>query len=266
MRNRRPDGCPLRKGDEAGMSETRRIVVAIHDVAPSLAVEVRYLVDACAALGVRPLVLKVIPNEDGRNDIRAHPEFARMLEREAAAGSEIMLHGYTHRVTHPIQGFGPRQVRGRLFAPTIAEFLTLDSRQTRERLLAGRQILRDVGLDPCGFCAPGWLASPRLPPQLRACGFQYYVSMMAVHNVVDGRRVWTPWIGYMGGGPAQERLVRLGGQAWLTAARTAPVLKVFLHPQGARRSADCTHILRLLPKLIEDRRIVSYGSLIAPRP
>ncbi|MGH2390645.1 MAG: DUF2334 domain-containing protein [Chloroflexota bacterium] len=248
------------------MTDTRQIVVAIHDVAPSQAAEVYYLLDECDAMGVRPLVLKVIPNEDGRHDIREYPEFARLLAREAAAGSEIMLHGYTHRVARPIRGFGPRQVRGRLFAPTIAEFLTLDSRQTRERLLAGRQILRDVGIDPRGFCAPGWLASPELPRRLRDCGFQYYVSMMAVHDVIGKHRVWTPWIGYMGGGPAQERLVRLGGHAWMTAARTAPVLKVFLHPQGARRSADCTHILRLIPKLIEDRRIVSYGSLIASRP
>jgi predicted deacetylase len=248
------------------MTSARQIVIAIHDVAPSLAAEVHYLLDACDAMGARPLVLKVIPNEDGRNDIRDDSEFARLLAREAAVGSEIVLHGYTHRVAHPIRGFGLRQVRGRLFASTAAEFLTLDDRQTRERLLAGRRILRDVGLDPRGFCAPGWLASPYLPRQLQDCGFHYYVSMMAVHDVIAGRQVWTPWMGYMGGGPAQERLVRLGGQAWATVTRTAPVLKVFLHPQGARRSADCARILRLIPRLIENRRIVSYESLITRQP
>ncbi|MGH2409269.1 MAG: DUF2334 domain-containing protein [Chloroflexota bacterium] len=246
------------------MIDRRKIVIAIHDVTPSLADDVRYLLDACDALGARPLTLKVIPNEDGRNDIREHPEFARLLAREAAAGSEIVLHGYTHRVAHPIRGLEPRQLRGRLFAPTAAEFLTLDRRQTRERLLAGRRILQDAGLDPRGFCAPGWLAAPHLQRQLRDCGFQYYVSMLAVQDVVDGRRRWTPWIGYMGAGPAQERLARLGGYAWAAVARTAPVLKVFLHPQGARESADCARILQRIPSLIADRRIVSYGSLVAP--
>jgi len=245
------------------MADRRKIVIAIHDVTPSLAPEVRYLLDACDAMGARPLTLKVIPNEDDRNDIREYPEFARMLAREAAAGSEIVLHGYTHRVAHPIRGLGPRQVRGRLFAPTAAEFLTLDRRQTRERLLAGRGILQDAGLDPRGFCAPGWLASSRLPRQLRQCGFQYYVSMLAVHDLIDGRRAWTPWIGYMGAGPVQERLVRLGGYAWAPVPRVAPVLKVFLHPQGARQSADCARLLQRLPRLIGNRRIVSYGSLVA---
>jgi hypothetical protein len=245
------------------MTDTRRIVIAIHDVTPSLAADVRYLLDACDAMGARPLTLKVIPNEDGRNDIREHPEFARLLARESAAGSEIVLHGYTHRAAHPIRGLGPRQVRGRLFARTAAEFLTLDCRQTRERLLAGRRILQDAGLDPRGFCAPGWLASPHLQHQLRDCGFQYYVSMLAVHDVIDGRRVWTPWIGYMGAGPVQERLARLGGDVWSTRGRTAPVLKVFLHPQEARKSVDCARILQRIPRLIATRRIVSYGSLVA---
>jgi hypothetical protein len=245
------------------MTVQRKIVIAIHDVTPSLAAEVRYLIDACAALGARPLVLKVIPNEDGRNDIREHPEFARMLMREASIGSEIVLHGYTHRVAGPISGLGLQQVRGRLFASNVAEFLTLDRRRMRDRLQAGVQTLRDVGLDPHGFCAPGWLASSPLPRQLRACGLRYYLTMAAVHDVVDGRRVWTPWTGYMGGGPVQERLVRLGGDVWTTLAGPAPVLKVFLHPQEARRSAACSHILHEIPRLIQDRRIVTYGALLA---
>lgn len=248
------------------MAREQKVVIAIHDVAPSHAVDVRYLLDACDAMGARPLTLKVIPNQDGRYDLRNYPEFASLLAREAASGSEILLHGYTHRIAHPIRGLGPRQIRGRLLAGSAAEFLTLSPRQTRERLLAGRRILQEVGLDPRGFCAPGWLASPRLPRHLWQCGFRYYVSMLAVHDVADGRRVWTPWLGYMGAGPTQERLVALGGHAWMAVAQTAPVLKVFLHPQGARTSAACAHILSLLPHLIATRRIVSYGSLLAARP
>jgi uncharacterized protein len=242
-----------------------KIVIAIHDVSPAHAEEVRYLLDACATIGARPLVLKVIPNEDGRNDIREHAEFAGMLAREAAAGSEIVLHGYTHQVAGPISALGSQQLRGRIFANGVAEFLTLNRRQMRERLRAGLQILRDVGLDPHGFCAPGWLASSYLPRQLRDCGLQYYLTMAAVHDVLDGRRVLTPWTGYMGADRVQERLVRLGGDVITTLAKRSPVIKVFLHPQGARQSAACSHILHQIPGLIENRRIVTYGSLIAPR-
>jgi uncharacterized protein len=242
-----------------------KIAIAIHDVSPAHAEEVRYLLDACDAMGARPLVLKVIPNEAGRYDIRDYPEFAQMLAREALAGSEIVLHGYTHQVASPIRGLGLQQLRGRLFAGSVAEFLTLDRRQLRERLRAGLGILRDVGLDPHGFCAPGWLASSYLPRQLRDCGLQYYLTMAAVHDVLDGRRVLTPWTGYMGADPVQERLVRLGGAVITALAKRSPVIKVFLHPQGAHESAACSHILQRIPGLIENRRIVTYGSLIAPR-
>jgi predicted deacetylase len=247
------------------MTGQRKIVIAIHDVSPVHADEVRYLIDACAAMGARPLVLKVIPNEDGRNDIREYPEFAQMLGREAAAGSEIVLHGYTHQIAGPISGLGLQQMRGRLFAGSVAEFLTLDRSAMGERLRSGLRILRDVGLDPHGFCAPGWLASSYLPRQLRDCGLQYYLTMAAVHNVLDGRRVLTPWAGYMGADPIQERLVRLGGDVIAPLAKRSPVIKVFLHPQGARRSAACSHILHQIAGLIVNRRVVTYGSLIVPR-
>jgi predicted deacetylase len=247
------------------MTGQGKIVIAIHDVSPAHADEVRYLIDACDALRARPLVLKVIPNEAGRYDIREHPEFARMLAHEAAAGSEIVLHGYTHQIAGPISGLGLQQLRGRLFAGSVAEFLTLDRRRMRERLRAGLQILRDVGLAPHGFCAPGWLASSYLPRQLRDCGLQYYLTMAAVHDVLDGRRVLTPWTGYMGADPIQERLVRLGGDVITTLAKRSPVTKVFLHPQGAYESAACSHILQRIPGMIENRRIVTYGSLITPR-
>jgi predicted deacetylase len=247
------------------MSSHGKIVIAIHDVSPVHGDQVRYLLDACTAIGARPLVLKVIPNEAGSNDIRQYSEFAGMLAREASAGSEIVLHGYTHQIARPISGLGLQQMRGRLFAGNVAEFLTLDRRAMGERLRAGLQILREVGLDPHGFCAPGWLAASYLPRQLRDCGLTYYTTMAAVHGVLHDQRVWTPWTGYMGADPVQERLVRLGGDVWTTLARRAPVLKVFLHPQRARESADCSHILQQIPKLIENRRIMTYGALIAQR-
>jgi hypothetical protein len=239
------------------------LTVSIHDVAPSLLPEVRYLLDALDAIGVRRRVLKVIPNEDGTSDIRADPALVRLLAGEAAAGSEIVLHGYTHHVAGPVHGFGPTQLRARLFAGPAAEFLTLDSAQMMERLMAGRQILRNIGLEPRGFCAPGWLAPPQLPHLLRRCGFRYAISMTTLIDVTTGQRRWTPWMGYMGAGPVQERLIRLGGQLFAPLVSSLPMLKVFFHPQGAMQSADCARLLRLLARLVRTRRLVTYDRLLA---
>lgn len=239
-----------------------RVIVSIHDVAPSQAAGIRYLLDACDAIGARRRVLKVIPNHDGRGDLRDYPDFAAMLRREAAGGSEIVLHGYTHRAEGQIKGLSLTSLRARVFAPGVAEFATLNYSVMREHVLAGREILRDIGLNPTGFCAPGWLASGSITQLLRQCGIRYYISMLAVRDVVTGKYVRTPWRGYMGAGVTQERLVRLGGRACAVLGSATHVTKVFLHPQNAQQSADCAVIMRFLSTVVPHRQLVTYADLI----
>ena len=245
------------------MGANGRLVVAIHDVAPSAVGEVRYLLGALDNIGVRPRVLKVIPNADGRDDIRHHPALTRLLADEAAASSEVLLHGYTHRAAGALRGPWPTRARARLFAGAAAEFLTLDNDEMTDRLAAGRRILRDCGLDPRGFGAPCWLAPPGLPTLLRQSGFAYYVTMMTLLDLTTGRRVLTPSLGYMGAGAGQERLIGLGAAAGLAAAPWLPIVKVFLHPQGAGASPACDRTLRMLACLARTRSLVTYGDLLA---
>ena len=243
----------------------KKVVVSIHDVAPAYVDDLRYLLDACDAAGARPRVLKVIPNEGGRHDIRGYPEFAALLRAEAQSGSEIVLHGYTHVAAGAIEGWSPASLRARLFAPSVAEFVTIDGPEMAARLANGRSILADAGLEVQGFCAPGWLATPELLPRLRQCGFRYVVSMAWVHDVVSGRRLFTPWQGYMGAGGGQERLIRLGSWGCMRLAPHAEAVKVFFHPQGARASADCRRTLKDLRDLLQERKCVTYGDLVEHR-
>jgi predicted deacetylase len=245
-----------------GAAGQQRLVVSIHDVAPPFLEDVRYLLAALDGITVRPRVLKVIPNWEQRDDIRGDEAFARLLAAEAAAGSEIVLHGYTHRATGPSRGPWPRRLRARLFAGTAAEFLSLDDTAMRERLAAGQEALKSLGIEARGFCAPAWLAPPHLPLLLRERGFSYYVQMLSLCELATGRRHWTPWLGYMGAGEAQERLVGLGGGAWLMVAPTLPVIKVFFHPQGARTSPACARVLSILARLAQARQPVTFESLL----
>jgi hypothetical protein len=243
-----------------------RLVVSIHDVAPVYAEDLRYLLEACDAAGARPRVLKVIPDEGGRHDLGAYPDFAALLRAEAQAGSEIVLHGYTHEVARPIAGWSAASLRARLFAPQAAEFVTLDGAEMAERLAAGRRILHDAGLDVQGFCAPGWLASGALPGRLRECGFRYAVTMAWVQDVVTGRRIFTPWQGYMGAGSGQERMIRLGSWGCMRLASRARAIKLFLHPQGARTSADCARVLENLSQLVRQHTCVTFRDLLDRYP
>ena len=239
-----------------------RLVVAIHDVAPSTLPEVRWLLGTLDGMGVRPRVLLAIPDEGGSGDLRARPEVADLLREEARRGSEIVQHGCQHRVDGRLRGPLSRRGRAMLFAPQDAEFLSLDRGAAIERLRRGHAILVDLDLDVRGFCAPAWLAGPDLPDVLAGLSYRYDVGMFRLTDLTRGRRRTIPALGYLGAGVVQERLVGVGGLASLVASRVTPSVQVFLHPQGAPRSPDCARILRTIERLQRGRQPATYGALL----
>jgi hypothetical protein len=46
-------------------------------------------------------------------------------------------------------------------------------------------------------------------------------------------------------------------------ATSVPVVKVFLHPQRALDAQACQRILRVLARLLQERRPVTYGTLLS---
>ena len=241
----------------------QRVVVSIHDVSPRTLDDVRYLLGRLDAIGVRRRVLKVIPRDPERGDLGGHPDLLAALGDEVGRGSETIVHGFTHRVEGRLRGPWPRVARARLFAAGTAEFLSVDPGEAVGRLRAGRAALLQAGLTADGFCAPAWLAPAWLDRACAEAGFRYVVRMASLASCDGRRRRITPWIGYMGASPLQERLVALGNVACLAAARGFPVVKVFLHPQGARGSPACHRVLRTLARLSAGRTASTYGELIA---
>lgn len=150
-----------------------------------------------------------------------------------------------------------------VFARHDAEFLTLAPPEMQTRLSDGREILRRAGLSATGFCPPGWLESPDVPGILRRLGFRYDIRLTHLAELRNSERIWTYWIGYMGAGLAQERLVGIANVVNRLSARAFPVLKVFLHPQAARTSAACRKVLERIPDVMRGRTLATYGQLIA---
>lgn len=243
--------------------EARWLIISVHDVSPAHCSAVRGLLALLDDLGARPRVLKVVPNEAGRGDLRQHPDVVELLHDEVQQGSELVLHGYTHRALAPSRGPWTVRLRARLFARPVAEFTALTNAEMLHRIMAGRHILHAVGLDAQSFCAPGWLALPELPAVLCAAGLRYYIRMGSVQDLLTGQRISTPWLGYMGADPFQEWLVGLAGRMILELAPHLPVLKLFLHPQGAPTTPACRWALQNLECLLQCRVPVTYEQLFA---
>jgi predicted deacetylase len=240
----------------------RAVIVSVHDVAPANLAGFRWLLGRLDELNVQPRSLLVIPCEGGQDDLRHCPELVDLLHEEVRRGSEIVLHGYTHQRAGPWRGSLATRVRAALFAREAAEFASLSWPDQRARLLAGRQLLHELGFEVRGFCPPAWLSTPDLPDLLRELGFRYLVEMLWVHDLKFCRRLPTPWLGYLGSRPLDERLVQVGAALLHPWRERAAAVSVFLHPQGAAGSPACARVLRELARLLSERKPVTYGELL----
>lgn len=245
-------------GLEEAVSRSRSLIVAVHDVSPRMLEETRFLLARLDGMGVRPRVLKVIPQ-----DLLTSAPLVELLRAEQERGSEVVQHGFSHRRLGRLRGPWRRRLRAAIFAPDAAEFLSLSADEMASRLADGREIFRRAGLSAGGFCAPGWLEPGDLHAILRRAGFRYDVRMTGVIDLTSGRRIWTDWVGYMGAGGLQERLVIVADALNRLSAPMFDALKVFFHPQRAPQSGACRRILEAIPGLMRGRALVTYGQLVA---
>jgi uncharacterized protein len=233
---------------------TRRVIVSLHDVAPPFEHAIRAQLALLASAGVRRVALKVVPNWHGARPLADSPSLVALLHEQLATGSQIILHGFEHRPARNRSFQGPwlSRTRARLFASDAAEFLTLSADEAAGALRQGLAAFERAGLPrPDTFCAPGWLHNAEALAALKREGFRYLIDMFVVRDLWEGHSVWTPPVGYMGGGPRQELGVQLlNGIVRQTALRAAPVAKVYLHPQGdptgpsvRRRVADLARMI-----------------------
>ncbi|MGH2504621.1 MAG: DUF2334 domain-containing protein, partial [Ktedonobacterales bacterium] len=134
----------------------RQLVVALHDVAPPFEGAIRAQLDLLAAIGVRRVSLLVTPDWHSHALLSDAPGLVELLRAQVAAGSQLVLHGYTHQPEPGAVFVGPwlRRLRARLFARDAAEFLTLAPEEAEALLRQGLADFEQVGLPrPTTFCA-----------------------------------------------------------------------------------------------------------------
>ncbi len=239
------------------------VVVCVHDVCPSQREGVRWLLEALDGLGAVPRVLLVVPEEGGSASIAEDPDVVRWLWEEHKRGSEVVLHGYTHRTAGALRGSVLTRWRARWFAPHDAEFASLSETEMEARIRAGRRMLEALGVHVHGFCPPGWLWAPELPGVLRRLGFRYLLGMGTLLDLRAGRKQRIPWLGDGGVGGVHEVLLGLGSLAGLALAHLPlPAVTVFFHPQRVFHSSVARARLMQLSRLLRRRRPTTYHDLL----
>ena len=75
----------------------RSLVISIHDVSPLTREATERILSELTELGVRKVSLLVIPDHHHKGHFLDDPGFCTWLEERAAAGDEVVIHGYYHR-------------------------------------------------------------------------------------------------------------------------------------------------------------------------
>ena len=262
--------APIAGGkDRAPRDLPRSLVVELHDVTPAFEAEVRVTWDALADLGVDRAMLLVVPafrDERGRTwDLRDHPEFAAWLRARRDEGCGIVQHGLTHRAETPPPGLRNALLHD-WFARGCEEFAHLTREEAVERLQAGRAILDAVGLHSDEFVAPAWFQSAGTRQAIDELCFRATATMGHLRPLGGARHpIAAPTLTFAAPNPMVDygkRAVMRGAEAF---ARTAPLLRVAVHPEDLRGARPFDHVLERLRRVLRYRRLVTYDEYLRER-
>jgi hypothetical protein len=237
-------------------------VLSLHDVAACSWRTYKHFLTEVQALGVDRVSLLVVPRWHDEDDCTLKDEaFLDWLRALAAEGHDICLHGYNH-LSAP---YGHR-LRDwfihRFYTDGEAEFHGIALAEALRRLRKGRQVLRDAGLEPCGFTPPAWLISPEGRKAARANGFFYNTTLMHIELLQARQRIYAPTIVFSSRSGWRRVLSRYWSNLWFRLNRKNPILRVAVHPVDLAYPKTRQDILTLIAKAMQQRAAFSYRDVL----
>jgi predicted deacetylase len=234
------------------------LVVSLHDVSPHTRAECAAILAELATRGVPRCSLLVIPDHHHRGHMLADADFSAWLQAQAAAGHEIVIHGYHHRRDRRAEESAWDKFTTRLYTADEGEFYDLDRASAAALVAKAREEFAQLGLAPTGFIAPAWLLSPAAEDALRDLGIGYTTRLGSVldlqTNITHRSQslVWSVRSGW-------RRWTSLHWNAFLFHRLTThPLLRISIHPVDLRHAQVWQQIGELVSRALADREPLTY--------
>jgi uncharacterized protein len=228
-------------------------------VTPALRPNVEALWALCTARGVTPALL-VVPNWHGDWPLERYPDFMQWIQSRAKEGAEVFLHGERHDEVGLRRGW---RDEWRAFGKTAreGEFLTLDAPAARERVKRGLAVFARLGLDPIGFVPPAWLARDSCVGVIGELGLTFYEDDVSITDLKRSRRLVSPVVRWSSRTPLRARgSVAVANWRW-RAQRTAPHVRIALHPSDLASPITTRSVERSLDRWVAERRPIRYQEI-----
>ncbi len=239
-------------------NRTRSLVVSIHDVSPLTFPQVERILTELDAMGVRGCSLLVVPNHHRRAHFLDDPQFCFWLQKRAALGDEIVIHGYVHLRERKQEETLTTKLATRVYTANEGEFFDIQGADALRLVSQARQEFKKLKIDPRGFIAPAWLLSEGGERALKALGIAYTTRLGSLEDIETGASyasqslVWS----------VRSLWRRLASLCWnpvlYERLRRNPLLRIGIHPPDIDHPAVWRQILKLIRKSLEERSPVTY--------
>jgi predicted deacetylase len=232
-----------------------RLAVAIHDVEPRSFARTRQIREWLRDRGIARATLLVIPAADLHPIGFRAPALACWLRGRTAVGDVVAQHGLAHR--RAARAPFPRNVLAHWQGGDAAEFPGLDAEDAGRRVDCGRQLLRDIELDPRGFVAPGYAYTNELRTLLSE-RFDWFADLRGVSSGA-GRRLHAPALCLGTSTPLKRRFSPAVVRA--TARRGHELMRLDIHPADFDHPGHVATLEALLERAA-GHEAVTYDQLV----
>lgn len=237
----------------------RAAAIAVHDVSPATWRECRELLAMLDDAGASPVSLLVVPQYHYDPPLTRDRAFVRAMDDRLARGDELVLHGCHHVDAAP----PPRTPRAwfarRVLTRSEGEFAAVDERAAAWRIDRGIRVFAELGWPLHGFVPPAWLMSDGARAALARCGhpFSYVTIRSGMFHLPGWRFERTANLCYSPDTALRRAGSRVAIAVECARARSAPLLRLSLHPQDVRVRQVSSHWQRLVAAVIGTRALVT---------
>ena len=239
-------------------SNSRALVVSIHDVSPLTWKASVAMLEDLRPLGVTAFSLLVVPNHHHRGHFLENNDFCTWLRERNGLGDDIVIHGYYHQRERKSGETAGQKLITRFYTQDEGEFYDLDEEPAFAAVSKAQAEFGRIGLHPRGFIAPAWLLSPASERALRRAGCEYTTRIGSVTNLRTGAVHATQSMVYSARN-AWRRAASLGWNAQLfRRLRGNPLLRVGIHPPDFQYAMIWRQIRRSISLALEDRVPLTY--------
>lgn len=242
---------------------SRALVVSVHDVSPHTMPAVQALVASMAEVGVHRTSLLVVPDHHHRGHFLNYPVFCAWLGEKAAAGHEIVAHGYYHQRPRRAGETLRDRFTTRLYTADEGEFFDLPEAEALALLERAKEEFARAGWHPAGFIAPAWLLGAGAESAARQAGFAYTTRLGGVSRLdrveewASQSLVWSVRSGW-------RRVLSLAWNASLfRRLQDNPLLRIGIHPPDLKYAGIHEQIRTLTRRALVDREVLTYEGWLA---